>query len=307
MGIGRRGRADERVVVRLPPLVPSFPEYELHDQAAVLGALAASTVPVPEVVAVEDDAAYLGVPFLVMSFVAGRPGAEAPALDPELTSAPVEHQRKVHTEFLSALARLHRIDWHGANLDRTLRTGVRDELAYWARYIDWASAPDDPPRDLAAALRWCVTNAPGDALTPAGTGALLWGDARLGNVMFSPDASIVALLDWELATIGPPEMDLAWYLVLDELTTRFVGARVPGFLERADAIAFYERELGRAVATLAWHEIFALVRSIAITDRQARLAARAGTPYPGVAGDANPLLRALNQRISRFDQERDAR
>jgi len=114
------------------------------------------------------------------------------------------------------------------------------------------------------------------------------------------DGRVVALLDWELASIGPAEMDLAWYLVLDELVAGFVERTVPGFVDRDASIRFYERALGRQVAHLAWHEIFALARSIAINDRQARLAAAAGTRYPGVAGDANPMLAILADRITAF-------
>jgi aminoglycoside phosphotransferase (APT) family kinase protein len=128
---------------------------------------------------------------------------------------------------------------------------------------------------------------------------MCWGDARLGNVMFDDDRNVVALLDWELATISPAEYDLAWYLVLDRLTSKFSGA-VPGFLARDDAIAHYEQHLGRPVADLEWHEIFALVRSTAINDRQARMAAAAGVAYPGVAGDDNPVLRYVEHRIERF-------
>jgi aminoglycoside phosphotransferase (APT) family kinase protein len=109
----------------------------------------------------------------------------------------------------------------------------------------------------------------------------------------------VAVLDWELASIGPPEMDLAWYLALDRLTAKFTGT-VPGFLDRARAIDYYESHLGRAVVDLEWHEIFALVRSAAINDRQARIAAAAGVPYPGVAGDDNPVLRYITRRIDRY-------
>jgi aminoglycoside phosphotransferase (APT) family kinase protein len=130
--------------------------------------------------------------------------------------------------------------------------------------------------------------------------SLLWGDARLGNVLYDDEGHVVALLDWELATIGPAEMDLGWYLVLDELTNGFVGRTVPGFADRAGVIEHYERALGRDVVDVEWHEIFALARSIAINDCQARLAAAAGTPYPGVPGDANPVLAHLDARISAF-------
>jgi aminoglycoside phosphotransferase (APT) family kinase protein len=95
-------------------------------------------------------------------------------------------------------------------------------------------------------------------------------------------------------------MDLAWFLALDELTTYFVKQTVPGFLARADAISHYERALGRPVVDLEWHEIFALIRSTAINDRQARLAAESGVAYPGVAGEGNPVLKVIARRIAAF-------
>ena len=288
------GRSSEQLVVRLPPLVPSYPSYRLALQAQVLGFLADSALPVPRVLAREDDPRWVGAPFLVMSFVAGRPIREVPAFDDWLMSAPVERQRAVHERFLTALAAVHSVEWRRSVVAGTLRYGIKAELDYWSDYAQWA-ADGKPARSLVRALEWCAESAP-DA-TP---GSLLWGDARLGNVMFDDDARITALLDWELATIGPPEMDLAWYLALDELTTAFVGKSVPGFLPRTEAIACYERALGREVWRLAWHEVFALARSVAINDRQARLAAEAGTPYPGVAGDDNPVLAYLDARIEKF-------
>jgi aminoglycoside phosphotransferase (APT) family kinase protein len=103
-----------------------------------------------------------------------------------------------------------------------------------------------------------------------------------------------------MATIGPAEMDLGWYLVLDALTTHFTKRRVPGFLDRDEFVATYERALGRAVCNLDWYEIFALTRSVAVNERQARLAATTGVAYPGVAGDDNPVLRQIVRRIEAY-------
>jgi aminoglycoside phosphotransferase (APT) family kinase protein len=287
-----------RIVVRLPPPVPTFPSYDLAAQARVLDVLARSAVPVPRVVAFEEDAAWLGAPFLVMAHEAGRPGAEAPALDPWLVDAPHEQQRRLHRDFVTTLASIHRVDWRSDELASVLRGGdlsLGGEIAWWTAYLDWAHDGAPPPA-LADALAWCAATTPVSE-PPA---SLCWGDARLGNVLCSDDYRITAVLDWELASIGPAEMDLAWYLVLSELTDRFTGRTVPGFLPRADLVSRYEDALGRCIVDLEWHEIFALTRSVAINERQARMAAAAGVPYPGVAGDENPVLRHLVRRIERF-------
>jgi aminoglycoside phosphotransferase (APT) family kinase protein len=214
-----------------------------------------------------------------------------------LLARPVDQQRRVQEQFLAALAAVHRIDPDAPSARglRVLRRGVAAEVAYWKEYASWA-ADGSPARVLADALEWCARTIPDAGVADS----LLWGDARLGNVLYDDDARAVALLDWELATVGPAEMDLGWYLVLDEIATGFVDRTVPGFAGHADAIRYYERALGRDVAHLAWHEIFALARSIAINDCQARLAAAAGTQYPGVPGDANPVLALLDARIAAF-------
>jgi aminoglycoside phosphotransferase (APT) family kinase protein len=290
-------RARERLAVRLPLVAPSYPTYELHQQAAVLDVLAAARIPAPRAIAVEDDLRWVDSPFLVMTFADGRPVDEVPALDRRLLARPNREQRRIQEQFLAALAAVHCVDPDApaARGIRGLRRGVEAEVAYWTEYVSWA-ADGSPARVLADALRWCARTIPDAGVAES----LLWGDARLGNVLYDDDASAVALLDWELATIGPAEMDLGWYLVLDEITTGFVGRTVPGFACRTDAIRYYERALGRDVVHLAWHEIFALARSVAINDCQARLAAAAGTPYPGVPGDANPVLAHLDARIAAF-------
>jgi aminoglycoside phosphotransferase (APT) family kinase protein len=292
---------DECLVVRLPTEVPSFPRYDLAAQARVLEALADAGLPAPRPIAMEPDARWLGAPFLVMPRAEGRAIGDAPALDPWLTGAPLEAQRRVHEQFLTTLAAMHRVDWAAAGLATVLRgaaSSLRDEVDWWIGYHDWASA-GSPTSALLDVLAWCRETAPTE-IPPL---SLLWGDARLGNVMYDDDHTITAVLDWEMATIGPAEMDLAWDLALEDLVAHFMGASVPGFLSRDQAIAGYERCLGRAVLALEWHEVFALTRSIAINDRLARMAAETGIDYPGSAGNDSPMLRYTAERISRFRPE----
>jgi aminoglycoside phosphotransferase (APT) family kinase protein len=294
-----RGRDDERrLVVRLPPAVPTWPVYDLAAQARVLEVLATSQLPVPGVLAFVTDPTWLGVGFLVMTHEDGVAGGEAPALEPWVKAAPVTTQQRMHEGFVDTLAALHGLDWRAAGLEAVLRGGdgaLANEVAWWVDYIDWAS-DGSPPVTLADAIGWCARTV--SATEPPSS--LCWGDARIDNVLFTPAGEVASVLDWEMATIGPAETDLAWYLALDDLTVRFTKQRVPGFLSRADLIRRYEGALGRPVVDLEWHEIFALIRSTAVNDRQARLAAESGVDYPGVAGDANPVLRILTKRIEEF-------
>ena len=149
---------------------------------------------------------------------------------------------------------------------------------------------------LAAALDWCRAHRPVTSPDPV----LLWGDPRLGNLVVDDDRHVVAVLDWEMATLGPAEMDLAWYLALDAATAALTGRRVAGFPEAHETLALYERCGGRPVADLAWHEIFALTRALAISDRQARM--RAGSRRGDRDGTGrsrpDPMAGLVTERIA---------
>jgi aminoglycoside phosphotransferase (APT) family kinase protein len=276
--------------------------YDIAAQARVLDALAHTAVPVPAVVAYEPDDRWIGAAFLVMAHAVGRPGPEVPALDKWVTESAPELQRRLHVGFVDTLAAIHSVDWQAAGLAGAVRGGegsLAAEVSWWVDYVDWAAA-GHPTHALAEAAAWCARTMPADE-PPA---SLCWGDARIGNILFADDRSVASVLDWEQATIGPAELDLAWYLALDELTTHFVRRTVPGFLRRDEIVARYEAAIARPVHGLEWHEIFALVRSTAINERQARLAAESGVAYPGVAGDDNPVLGIIATRIQAFATSR---
>jgi aminoglycoside phosphotransferase (APT) family kinase protein len=88
-------------------------------------------------------------------------------------------------------------------------------------------------------------------------------------------------LDWDLAALGPRELDLGWHFGLEFMMERLFGDRVPGFPQKAEALARYEERSGHTVSYLDWHEVFALVRALAINDRHQRItgdARRRGNP-----------------------------
>jgi len=293
---GPRGR--ERLVVRLPTLEPSLPDYDLPMQAVVHAVLATAGIPVPDPVTVVDDPSWVGTPFVVMPFIEGHVLGEVPALDRWLTERPVVEQRLVHDRFIQLLARVHRVDWSTTSAAGVVRGGGRcltDELEWWRRYAERTST-DVPFLPLVEGLDWCRHHCPSNE-PPA---SLLWGDPRLGNVIVDDDCRVVAALDWDLASIGPAEMDLAWYLVLDDVTTSALGSSVPGFPEHEETIGNYEEQLGRRLVDYRWHEVFAVCRALAISNCQARIAGAAGEPYVSPADEGNPLVGVLGRRIAAF-------
>jgi aminoglycoside phosphotransferase (APT) family kinase protein len=215
-----------------------------------------------------------------------------------MMDASPEQRKHLQDASVSLLARLHTITPADHDLAFLAQpehgsSPLDQQLGYQRWYYDWAREGLTYPL-IERTFAWLDEHRPSEGPT-----VLNWGDSRIGNVLYR-DFEPVAVLDWEMATIGPAEMDLGWYLVLDDLTTHYTKRRVAGFLEPDAFVAAYERALGRDVTNLAWYEIFALTRSIAINERQARLAALTGVDYPGVAGEGNPVLRQITRRIDAY-------
>jgi aminoglycoside phosphotransferase (APT) family kinase protein len=285
-------------VVRLAPQVSSFPEYDLSMQADVHGIVARHGISAPVPAIYEADESWLGAPFLSMPFVAGTIPGPVPAVDQWVLERTPDQQRALEDALISVLARLHRIDIANEPIVARLRGGVGGglsaELSFWADYLAWAADGAVHPI-LARALQWCVDHEP----NTEGRSSLLWGDPRLGNLIFDTGGGLLAVLDWELASVGPPEMDLGWYLGLDGMMTELFDQRVPGFSSRDEFVARYEAASGQSVCDLDYHEVFALTRAMAINDRQLRAGARSDKGRERARAMGEPLLAILERRIDR--------
>jgi len=223
-------------------------------------------VPAPAPAVVVTDPSYLGSHFLVMPRVPGDVPGPAPLLDPYVRKAGPAVQRLMHDGLIDVLAEVHAVPWRGTALEEQLPgTGLRDAVDRWAAYVAWSSEGDPLPA-LAEALEWCARHRPAEQ-----EAVVLWGDVRLGNLVFDPERRVRAVLDWDLAALGPPEMDLGWHLGLEFMMEALFGGRVPGFPGTLDVIERYVARSGRQVADLDWHEVFALVRALAINDRHQRI------------------------------------
>lgn len=280
------------LVIRLPPLSAGiFPTYDLAQQAAVQNAVGAAGVPVAGPARYEPDPSFLGDPFVAMPCVAGPiPGEFTPA-DGWLLSLPSDADRHaLWHAFLAAVMAVHGADHQGLGL----RSGLAAELDYWDHYLLWATEAAPPPA-LAEALRWCRANRPTAEPAPS----LLWGDVRLGNVIFAADTyAPLAVIDWDMASVGPAEMDFGWFLALETFQTSLSGLAMPGFGTHLDAVALLEQGIARPLVDLAWYEVFALVRASAISTRIAQLFQEAGQASPFRVGE-DPTLAAALARIER--------
>ncbi len=279
------GSPGPRLVVRLPPLLVTFPDFAL--QARVQAAAGAAGIPVARPVHLEEDPSWVGVPFITMPFVDGHVPGIASLYDPWLTEATPQDQRAAQREMVRVLAMIHDADWRAVGLDELLGAdgGLEHQLDHWDAYLRWAAAGERLPR-VEALLAWCRAHQP-DPVAPS----LVWGDPRLQNLVVDDQRRTRVVLDWELATIGPIEMDLGWYVGLERVLYEMVrSGPLPGFAPFATVAQDLADAIGRPLQDPAWHEIFAVCRSICINVRQAAVSAEAGESYLLAGGDANPMV-----------------
>jgi aminoglycoside phosphotransferase (APT) family kinase protein len=244
---------DDRPLVlrRDPPGAPRGGAMER--EAALLRAAAAAGVPVPEVVAADDDPTHLGAPWLAMSRLDGETLARRILRDDRY----VEARSRLVGQLAAALAALHeRVD-----VDAVPGLPVEDDvLATMRAALDAATEPH-PALELG--LRRLVATRP-----PATGRTVVHGDFRLGNLMVGPDG-LVGVLDWELAHVGDPAEDLGWLCVP---SWRFGSPQpVAGVGTHDELLAAYAAAGGRHVdpRTLAWWEAYGTLRWGAICVQQA--------------------------------------
>ncbi len=280
----------DRLVVRLAPRGPgTFADYDLCPQWQAQMAAALVGVPVADPV-LETDTGWIGEPFIVMPRVDGHVIGPLAHLDPWLSSLTTAGRTRVYDGILAVMADVHRADPEVA--PDVPRRDNGDELAHWEEFLSW-STHGHPVPTLVEALAWCTRHRP-DEEPP---GALLWGDVRLENAVFDDGASPLAVLDWDMTTVGAPEHDVAWFTSLDLTQHRLFGERADGFLDRDATVARFEELSGRGLRDLAWYETLAMVRSAAIMTRISILRQDAGKA-PMLPIDDNPILDLLRTRLT---------
>jgi aminoglycoside phosphotransferase (APT) family kinase protein len=291
-----RNENDYRLVLRIPPPDGDgvFPYCDLPHEARVQEALRSGGVPVAPSIGIEHQTEILGGPFVVTGRVEGL---LIDSSDPYLSrgwlhDASPEVQTLIAKSFMEVLAGIHRID-PSAVYGQSSETWT-NEAAHkrWHGYLLWAG-PEVAPDLLHEAFAWCEQNLPSPEPAPS----LLWGDGQLANAVYSEHATVAAVLDFELASAGPAELDLGWLFSLHDMTVARCGEELPGFADRAGLVAYYEERLGRGVEDLSWYEIFGAACTGAILVRMASLFSRGGTDLSWLAR-SNPAIDYLNRKIN---------
>jgi aminoglycoside phosphotransferase (APT) family kinase protein len=205
--VGVEGAAGELALVvrKKPPgkLLPSA--HAIEREYRIMRALRGTEVPVPDALALCEDDAIIGTPFFVMRWVPGRIYWD-PTL-PELGSN--DARRAFYSEYIRVLAALHKVDYAAVGLgDYGKASGfVVRQVERWSKQYQASRTSEIP--SMEALMQWLADNLPKTDET-----TIVHGDYRIDNLMFSVEPGretrAIAVLDWELSTLGHPLSDLAY-------------------------------------------------------------------------------------------------
>ncbi|MDJ0878077.1 MAG: phosphotransferase family protein [Halieaceae bacterium] len=256
----------EACVGRLQPQIerPVFRDYDLTLQYRIMDVLGRETdIPVPVLRGLETDPSVLGVPFYVMKKTEGRIPTDMPPYNMDgwlMHETSLEQREQLWNVGIDVLARFHQLDHEALGInfldDGGTGTPLQRQLAHWRGYHDWA-LEGRQHAICTRALDWLEANQPVSEMT-----RLCWGDARIGNIIFTADCSeVAAVLDWEMAVIGNPVQDLAWYCFIDNTFADGLGLpRLEGLPSYDDSVARWQAATGYRVDDFQYYWIFAGMR-----------------------------------------------
>lgn len=252
---------DVGLVFRRPPEFAILPDFDLRRQYLTMARLADSPVPVPRVRWIDAEGTALGAPYFVMDQIRDVVGVDAfpPYHESGIfAEADAAGRAKLWNGCVDIIAAVHSID------PRPYRLGFLDLRAYgstppqrlanFLRYaLMWAAGKDPLDSRFRRALDWLDTH----LYTPDRVG-LCWGDARMSNVLYRPDLSVAAALDWEISYLGDPAADLAWLFLTDWVSSPLSQrAPAPGTPSRAETLDRYQRGTGHEIGDMRFSDISA--------------------------------------------------
>lgn len=285
---------DQKLVLRKQPNGPILKGAHAVDREyRVLVGLNGTDVPVPQPIFFHDEPGAIGTPFYLMERVEGRIFT-----DTALPRLPRDRRRSVWMAVADTLAALHRLRPDDIGLGDYGRPGsyFERQINRWDR--QYRASPSGPIPEIEEVHAWLMEYMPPDD----GLVSLCHGDFRLGNLIFHPDEDrVVAVLDWELSTLGHPLADVGfcampWHSTPSEYGG-FLGKDPDalGLPSEAEFVARYMSRTPFDVPLLPFHKVFALYRFsvifVGIADR-----AKAGTAAGAEADRLAPLALAFARR-----------
>ncbi|CAN7747247.1 phosphotransferase family protein [Mesorhizobium sp. LjNodule214] len=286
----------QRMVLRKKPRGTILPgAHAVEREYRVLKALEETDVPVPRALLLCEDTSVVGTPFYLMERMEGRIFHDC-----SLQDAAPQDRRSLYFSIADAMARLHAIDPAAIGLSDYGKHGdyFARQIARWSRQYD--QSPSERVPALDRVITWLTENTPADD----GRVSIAHGDFRLGNMLFHrTEPKVIAILDWELSTLGHPLADLGfccmpWHTAPDEYggILGLDRARMLIPEEHEFIAAYYSSSIPTPDLT-PFHIAFALFRFavifIGIADR-----ARAGNAASGDAADVAPLASRFAARAA---------
>lgn len=258
----------EAVLRRPPHGAPAGRAHDMPREARILSVLELRGVPAPRAIATCEDAAVIGAPFYVMQRVSGLilRGAVAPKGFTEETFA------RLGESFIDTLVAIH-----GATPSDPVIGGLGKPMGYVSRQVEgwtkrWTAARTDDVPAIESLARWLDANQPGES-----GACLVHNDYKYDNLVLDPGqpARIVAVLDWEMATLGDPLLDVGttlgyWVEAGDDPAFRSLGLGItalPGNLTRARLWERYLERAGRGMRPSRFYEAFGVFK-IAVIAQQ---------------------------------------
>jgi aminoglycoside phosphotransferase (APT) family kinase protein len=247
--------ADERRwVLRRPPLGQVLATaHDMSREHRIISALAPTNVPVAPTIGLCTDDSVNGAPFYVMDFVDGlvvRDAGVAQTITPEVRAAASE-------SIVDVLARIHAVDLDAVGLtDLGRHDGyIERQLARWHGQFQKSKTRELPELDE-------VFEELSARIPVQGPATIVHGDYRLDNCMIAPDGMIMAVLDWEICTLGDPLADLGLLMVYwtdphEDSPAGISGATtLDGFLRKSDLLERYAAVSGRDVSSIDFYTAF---------------------------------------------------
>ena len=294
-------RGELSVVLRRPPR-PPYPKsaHNVLREARLLRALQATGARVPRVLAVGEDESVLGAPFYVSEMVEGTVFTQE---TPSALDTPEQHVR-IADEIVDALVEIHAVDWRAAGLEDFGKPAgyTERQVRRFSGLLEEYRTRDIPALDRMT--QWLQSNIPETSAT-----TIVHGDYRLGNVMYAHDAParLVAVFDWEMATLGDPLADLGYLITMwaqdgdpDGLLKLSAATTRHGYPSREELIERYAERSGRSTKDIRWYAILAIWKFCVIMEGNYRRA------ISGVSDDAFakrfgedvPVLAAHAERVA---------
>jgi aminoglycoside phosphotransferase (APT) family kinase protein len=294
-----------RMVLRKKPAGDILPgAHAVEREYRVLKALEGTGVPVPKALLLCEDTGIVGTPFYLMERLEGRVFHDC-----SLAEATPAERTPLYFAMADAMARLHAVDPATIGLSDYGKPGnyFARQIARWSRQYDESPSPRIPALDRVIA--WLRENQPDDD----GRVSIAHGDFRLGNMLFHPTESrVVAILDWELSTLGHPLADLGyccmpWHTAPDEYGGILgLDRDALSLPEERDFVARYYASAVPTAPLQPFHVAFALFRFavifVGIADR-----ARAGNAASADAERIGPLAKRFAERaVAAMERRTDA-